>query len=104
MFAIYVLPSLFSSLSPRLSLLFFKLIGICETISGQEFQLHLEATRATYACCKCKKVEGRRRGKGVEGGVVGIPLEFSHIYLKFATHMHKQMDGEGGGGCEDSAG
>lgn len=35
---------------------------------------------------------------------MGITLEFSHIYLKFATHMHKQMDGAGGGGCEDIAG
>lgn len=38
------------------------------------------------------------------GGVVGITLEFSHIYLKFATHMHKQMGADGGGGYEDSAG
>lgn len=34
------------------------------------------------------RVEGVAQGRG---GVVGITLEFSHIYLKFATHMHKQM-------------
>lgn len=44
-------------------------------------------TRAASA----KRRKGEGRGKEWGGGVVGITLEFSHIYLKFATHMHKQM-------------
>lgn len=47
---------------------------------------------------------GRAKGVAKSGGrgVVGITLEFSHIYLKFATHMHKQMGRWAGREGEDA--
>lgn len=51
---------------------------------------------ATYALQVQKPERRREEEYGTEGRgiVVGITLEFSHIYLKFATHMHKQMGKE----------
>lgn len=50
-------------------------------------------------------MEGVAQGRG---GVVGITLEFSHIHIFEICNSYAQtdgqMDGAGGGGCEDSAG